>query len=350
MKLLSICVPTYNRNKELYALTETLLRPALDTYGDILDVIVCDNSDTDKANVNKNMLDPRILYRKNESNLGFAGNIIRCANEASSEYIWIISDNDPILFAGFEKMIAALKTAGSQGIDCLMLPYQTTDIDGNKIYQNRHVDLKLAQVTTLIDTLRTEYIPFVLISGAVVRLDKGGLSHVVSHFGSNLYLQAIMYLEMLAAKSTVQFLDCPVIDYFREYTGNVTVSGMANSMDELCRYLALRFDIENNRNNRNKRYRVWLTILIHHRGGFYKIREADSDRWAFLMDLYKYLSIKSLFLALLLALPKPLFCPSYVIYRSFYDLKAGFSWGLFFKRLKVNHSYIEELKSSKMLG
>jgi len=64
MRTLSICIPTYNRPAQLKGLSERFLSKVMDVYGDLVEIIVCDNSDVDIAKQNKANLDARVTYRK----------------------------------------------------------------------------------------------------------------------------------------------------------------------------------------------------------------------------------------------------------------------------------------------
>ena len=47
-RLLSICIPTYNRNYELKRLYDNFLSVVIDKFRDDVEIIVCDNSVPDK--------------------------------------------------------------------------------------------------------------------------------------------------------------------------------------------------------------------------------------------------------------------------------------------------------------
>ena len=51
-KLLSICIPTYNRPNKLKRLYDFFLRRALNEYSNQIEIVVCDNSDNKNAQLN----------------------------------------------------------------------------------------------------------------------------------------------------------------------------------------------------------------------------------------------------------------------------------------------------------
>lgn len=341
MKLLSICIPTYNRNKELAELVEHFLVPALDTYPDLIEVVVCDNSDSDAALINKTGLDNRIQYRKNEINMGFAGNLLRCASEAKSAYIWIISDDDPIFWSGFVELMNTLTQANADGVDCVMLPFQTTNNFGDTGFSNRHTDWNVARDTSIVELLQSGQVPFILFSSAVIRLDKAMLSELREKFFRNDYLQVILFLEMLKIDSPVRFITESTIDYQPEYKGRFPISSLASSMTEVRQFLREKFAMEK---DEKSDYRGWLLWLIHHRGGLYQIKDADHERWKLLAKLPDNLSLKNLALAFALILPSAAFRPVYIWYRSFEDMQrqGKLSFGEFRKRVTTNKKFIEK--------
>ena len=66
-RLLSICIPTYNRNYELKRLYDNFLSVVIDKFRDDVEIIVCDNSVPDKANLNEKLFKGTgVIYYANE--------------------------------------------------------------------------------------------------------------------------------------------------------------------------------------------------------------------------------------------------------------------------------------------
>jgi hypothetical protein len=318
-KILSICIPTYNRNKELFQLTQNFLIPALNTYEKEIEIIVCDNSDINIASANKDILDNRIIYKKNDINLGFGSNLLRCFNEATSTYIWAISDNDPILWNGFEELIEYLIKANSiKYANCIMLTYQTTDLLGKITYGNTQTNWNVTQNANIIELLNEGKVPFILFSSAVIRLNKEVLSNLEIKYPDNDYLQVILYLETLGQNSRVIFLKKPTIDYKSEYQMRYSILKISNSMSIVKKYIHEKFNIIN---DKNRDYRMWLFMYLNHRSGLYVSPNADSELWIFLSKLHLHLCFKNLLLSLVLILPKKLLQPISIWYRTYREMK-----------------------------
>jgi glycosyltransferase involved in cell wall biosynthesis len=92
-KLLTIAIPTFNRN---LILRENILR-ILDIADEWIDILIIDNSsmipvyDTIKDIIEIN---DNISIIRNSYNIGCNANILRCIENAESEYLWILGDDD----------------------------------------------------------------------------------------------------------------------------------------------------------------------------------------------------------------------------------------------------------------
>lgn len=92
-KLVSICIPTYNSAKYIDLTLESLINQ---TYQNI-EIIVGDNASTDntKEKVEKyQQKDNRIIYYKNEKNLGYSGNCNKLISLSKGEYVAIYHSDD----------------------------------------------------------------------------------------------------------------------------------------------------------------------------------------------------------------------------------------------------------------
>ncbi len=341
MKLLSICIPTYNRDKELSQLMESFLVPALDSYGHMIEIIVCDNSDADIAISNQALSDGRVKYYQNEENLGFAGNLLRCVKEATSHYIWIISDDDPIFWTGFVELIDKLPSAKDNNVDCIMLPFQTLNIFDEVDVSNRNLDWGCRSDTNIKTLLSKGRVPFVLFSSAVIKLDKTKIPELETTFFMNDYLQVIMFLKMLDADAQVNFIENITINYEPEYNCRFTIRSLFKSMYEVHEFLHEKFGLEL---KPKKTYGSWLLWLVHHRGGLYKFKDGDADRWHMLSQLPHYFSFKNLILACVIILPLSLIHSIYPFYHSFtvMRVKGKFTFSEFGKRVAITKKIINE--------
>lgn len=96
--LLSICIPTFNRQDQL-AHTLDLLRWTLDTGLDI-EIIVSDNAsedETERVAMEKGKMFPHFRYVRQPVNLGFEGNSISVQRLARGKFFIYFSDDDRLI-------------------------------------------------------------------------------------------------------------------------------------------------------------------------------------------------------------------------------------------------------------
>lgn len=108
-KLLSIYIPTYNREKYISRQLRFLLEEFKYINQEQIEVIINDNCSTDntKAVVEQVIKGTNIIYHRNGSNLGIGGNMYAAAQYATGKYLWIIGDDD-ILLPGIVKRVVTV--------------------------------------------------------------------------------------------------------------------------------------------------------------------------------------------------------------------------------------------------
>ena len=106
--LVSICIPTYNRAEKL----ERAVRSAQNSTYENIEIIISDNASSDHTEaVSKRLAstDGRILYFRNESNIGAAKNFEHVRSKANGKYFMWLGDDDRICNLYVEKCMAALE-------------------------------------------------------------------------------------------------------------------------------------------------------------------------------------------------------------------------------------------------
>jgi len=95
MYKLSICIPTFNRDKFLTVCLENLILQV--TGKETVEVIVVDNASSDNTQSIMTAIvseHSNIHYYRNEINLGYSGNQVKCIEYANGQYTAILSDDD----------------------------------------------------------------------------------------------------------------------------------------------------------------------------------------------------------------------------------------------------------------
>lgn len=98
--LLSICIPTYNRDK----IVKECVESCLSVECDFIEVVVTDNCSTDDT---RGMLlkieDRRFRYCKNDVNIGYK-NYAQCLKNGKGKFCFLLSDEDEIFEADWENV------------------------------------------------------------------------------------------------------------------------------------------------------------------------------------------------------------------------------------------------------
>lgn len=112
-RLLTICIPTYNR-KDFLENQLNFFQKQIEQNKQILDTvsfIVSNNSSTDGTLLMLNTWDKHLKYFEhytNELNVGLVGNIKASLDRATTKYVWFVSDDDQLKDGIIEKVLYAL--------------------------------------------------------------------------------------------------------------------------------------------------------------------------------------------------------------------------------------------------
>jgi glycosyltransferase involved in cell wall biosynthesis len=97
--LLSICIPTFNRNNSLKNCLNSIL--ISDKFLKDFDYEVCVSDNCSEEDVTNTILEFKnklnIVFNINSENLGFSRNAIKCISMARGKFVWMIGDDDLIL-------------------------------------------------------------------------------------------------------------------------------------------------------------------------------------------------------------------------------------------------------------
>lgn len=110
MKLLSICIPTFNRCELLGRLLEQLKIEAAPVWNEV-EIVVSDNCSTDETfEVCGRFLD-LIVYHRNNTNIGAARNMVNLVRSlANGQYCLVIGDDDAFEVGALRFIVDILKS------------------------------------------------------------------------------------------------------------------------------------------------------------------------------------------------------------------------------------------------
>ena len=196
MNLLTIAIPTYNRNIGLEKLLSSLSVVDLEALNIVVNIH--DNSSREMQELNQKaaLKNPCFNYFPNSSNIGYANNIIKSVASANSHYLWLLSDDDEVQTSCFAEITQILN---SQSPLLLFLPFVTSANPG-KIRNSNGLDGK--NITELLDN--PKLFPFALLSGFIVKIssltDSSQLKikSLFNKYSSNVFLQALVPLFLLS--------------------------------------------------------------------------------------------------------------------------------------------------------
>ncbi|MFT3902304.1 MAG: glycosyltransferase family 2 protein [Niabella sp.] len=112
-KILSICIPTYNRAVFLAA----SLQRIFDEYACLgtkeeVEILISDNLSNDHTqDVVRKFIESGlpINYIRNQRNIGMDGNFVQCFKKASSRYILVLGDDDYLIKGGLQRILDAVR-------------------------------------------------------------------------------------------------------------------------------------------------------------------------------------------------------------------------------------------------
>jgi len=261
----------------------------MDRYAENIEIVVSDNSDPDVAASNRATLDGRIRYSRNESNLGYAGNIKRCLALASGEFLWILSDDDTIEWQGFVEVVSRLDSR--KAADVLILKTRTTTVDGRKVIVPDRWILDPDSRMTMGEVLSKGFIPFLFIGGYVVR--RTGWTCRLSEVenSDNDYFHALAYLASLDSGSTVDITSGVVVEYLSAPEVRFSVFSISVSIREMIACISRWYGV---RMSYRRVYPEHLKWLVYSRVGLIRILKSADDRSRMARLFFRYPSLLAL--------------------------------------------------------
>ncbi len=109
--VLSICIPTYNREKYLKECIDSIINQEWFNEEEI-EIVISDNASIDNTTeVVKSYQEKytNIKYLKNEENIWAIKNILNLPNLANWEYVWFLSDDDMLSDIGIKSTLETIK-------------------------------------------------------------------------------------------------------------------------------------------------------------------------------------------------------------------------------------------------
>ncbi|PHY05136.1 MAG: hypothetical protein CK528_15935 [Alcaligenaceae bacterium] len=301
--LLSICLPTYNRHEPLRELSEQFFSKVLGNFSTEVEIIICDDSNQDIATANQQVLHPSVRYRHNSVRAGFASSTEQCLEQALGKFVWLISDDDPIIWEGFEQVMLTLR---QDAADCYLVPFSSTTFFNetrSEVFpwfpENR-----LMSISDML-TNHPSFLPFVLCSAGIVRLDKTVIKRVRLALQENLFIHIAMFFEMFGHSARVFALEIPVINFKLAASRPYDVVTLFDMRLEVLEYLAPTFpELKIGMPDQlHSALESSLYLWIEDNAGMVKMKPNPKARRTLQCYYKKYWKHKTLILRSLLVLP-----------------------------------------------
>ncbi|RUR86000.1 glycosyltransferase [Chlorogloeopsis fritschii PCC 9212] len=191
-KILSICIPTFNRARQL---NHQLAWLAQDIKGfeDECEVIIsdnCSNDETQSVIKEWQMAFVKTTFKPNrhDENIGCIKNITYCLNVSTSQYTWIIGDDDLILKNTLAYVLKTLKK--TPDLTLLYLNFSDLNIKTGEVISEHWFDTNLDNNKNIYDGKTT-------------------FQHCIEkNFGSVIFLTATIYRRELAQAALKQWPNC----------------------------------------------------------------------------------------------------------------------------------------------
>jgi glycosyltransferase involved in cell wall biosynthesis len=175
-KLVSICIPAYNRPEELYR----LLKSIDSKQNTKIEIIICEDHSPKREEINtivKKFIDEsnyEVKYYENNINLGYDKNIKELVTKATSDFIVFMGDDDIFIPNAFDKLITFLENNSNLGYVLKSHQYIFKDgriekfryFDGDQFFEKgeaTYVELFRKSVFISGFTINREYVKNLLI-------------------------------------------------------------------------------------------------------------------------------------------------------------------------------------------
>lgn len=151
-KLLSLCIPTYNRADYLKRLLDNITPQILESKEGV-EVCISNNGSTDNTreivNNFKEKYPDLIKYNENENDIGFDRNVLKVVNMAEGEFVWTFSDDDLIVENGLKEVLKFITVFKDKETGGMVVKFSSYTIDpetGKQIKYQTSVDKNKPQM------------------------------------------------------------------------------------------------------------------------------------------------------------------------------------------------------------
>lgn len=211
-RILSICVPSYNRPEQL----EKLLL-SIDGNPEHLEIVVCEDCAPRRTEVRAvadsfmKTSNYKVVYRENEVNLGYDGNFRRLIEVASGEFVLFLGDDDWFKAGALDAYIAFLSV--NRDVGYVLRSHFAMHPDG--VLEPFRYLPGPKRFSPGLETAGWLYKRTVSIGGVTFNR-KSALRHATDRVDGTLLYQCHLVLEIAFTEATV-YSDIPVVISWQSY-------------------------------------------------------------------------------------------------------------------------------------
>jgi len=199
-KLISVCIPAYNRARHLSALLDSILAQSFKDY----EIVICEDKSRERGNIAEIARDYQsrfpgvIRYLENGENLGYDGNIRNLVEQASGEFCFFMGNDDIMCEGALETTADIIGRHPDVGL--ILKAYAWFDEVPEKINQEVRYFSEETEIAAGIPAIRFAFRRSGVISGYIVHRDAAH-SAATSKFDGTLYYQMHLTASVLIDKT-----------------------------------------------------------------------------------------------------------------------------------------------------
>lgn len=271
-KLVSICIPSYNRPVELRRLLESI---DAKKHKDDIEIVICEDKSPNRPKIGEQVRefmsksDYNVVYHENEENLGYDRNLKNLIRRASGEYIIFMGDDDLFIEGALDQYLDFVVEHSNCGY--ILRSYVNETKDGKKqIFRYFKEEKELIPGD---DAYITMFTRSVFISGFTIKREYA-INYETSQFDGSLLYQLYLLAEVCRIYPSINcnILLTKAIEWGTPFFGS--------SKTEKGLYTPGTITVDNSIN-----FMKWYVTIIKYMGDKYHSDSADKT----LMEMSKYI-------------------------------------------------------------
>lgn len=203
--LISVCITSYNRVKEL----DRCLRSIKTKNKDLIEIVVSEDCSPKKNEINEIILNfervspYKLVFNTNKKNLGFDRNLRKLIDIANGEYLLFVTDDDSLIETKLDDLI---KVILSIDFSVAFTPY--FDCVTNK-YERKLNSTQL--IPAGMNSVRRHLYSSILLSGLIFK--KSNIPNYDIKFFENLIYSQVYLFAYILRENVGYYIDIPIIRY-----------------------------------------------------------------------------------------------------------------------------------------